>query len=128
MAQLTPNEILEISEPIEAIYQRTVDDLLINIARHFEISGWERTRYWEIKKLSEMGALTKDSAAIIAKNTQMMPEEIEKAFLQVSEKACLDIDPQLRKAASKGVLQDPQNTPSTSLLMRRDVQSFVDQM
>ena len=127
MAQLTPNEILEISEPIEAIYQRTVDDLLINIARHFEISGWERTRYWEIKKLSEMGALTKESAAIIAKNTQMLPEEIEKAFLQVSEKACLDIDPQLRKAASKGVLQDPQNTPSTSLLMRRDVQSFVDQ-
>ena len=127
MAQLTPNEILEISEPIEAIYQRTVDDLLINIARHFGISGWERTRYWEIKKLSEMGALTKESAAIIAKNTQMLPEEIEKAFLQVSEKACLDIDPQLRKAASKGVLQDPQNTPSTSLLMRRDVQSFVDQ-
>ena len=127
MAQLTPNEILEISEPIEAIYQRTVDDLLINIARHFEISGWERTRYWEIKKLSEMGALTKESAAIIAKNTQMLPAEIEKAFLQVSEKACLDIDPQLRKAASEGILQDPQTSPSTSLLMRRDVQSFVDQ-
>ena len=127
MAQLTPQDILDISEPIEAIYQRTTDELLINIARHFEISGWERTRYWEIKKLSEMGALTKESAAIIARNTQMLPGEIEKAFLQVSEKACLDIDPQLRKAAEEGKLQDPQNTPSTSLLMRRDVQSFVDQ-
>ena len=127
MAQLTPQDILDISEPIEAIYQRTVDELLINIARHFEISGWERTRYWEIKKLSEMGALTKESAAIIAKNTKMLPKEIEKAFLQVSEKACLDIDPQLRAAAAKGLLQDPQNTPSTSILMRQQIQSYVDQ-
>lgn len=127
MAQLTPNDILEISEPVEAIYQRTVDELLINIAHHFNITGWERTRYWEIKKLSEMGALTKESAAIIAKNTQMLPSEIEKAFLQVSEKACLDIDPQLRRAAEKGLLQDPQTTPSTSILMRDMVQSYVDQ-
>lgn len=127
MAQITPQEILEVAEPIEAIYQRTVDDLLINIARHFQISGWERTRYWEIKKLSEMGALTKESAAIIAKNTQMLPEEIEKAFLQVSEKACKDIDPQLKDAAEKGILQDPKNTPSTSVLMRQQVQSYVDQ-
>ena len=74
MAGITPKEILDISEPIEAIYQRTVDELLINIAHHFNISGWERTRYWEIKKLSELGALTKESAAIIAKNTQMLPE------------------------------------------------------
>lgn len=127
MAQLTPNDILKISEPVEAIYQRTIDELLINIAHHFNITGWERTRYWEIKKLSEMGALTKESAAIIAKNTQMLPGEIEKAFLQVSEKVCLDIDPQLREAAKEGILQDPETTPSTSLLMRRDVQSYVDQ-
>ena len=127
MAQLTPKDILDISEPIEAIYQRTVDELLINIAHHFTISGWERTRYWEIKKLSEMGALTKESAAIIAKNTNMLPSEIEKAFLQVSEKACLDIDPQLREAAAKGLLQNPATTPSTSVLMRQMVQGYVDQ-
>ena len=127
MAQLTPQEILEISEPIEAIYQRTVDELLINIAHHFNITGWERTRYWEIKKLSEMGALTKESAAIIAKNTKLLPAEIEKAFLQVSEKACMSIDPQLRKAAEQGILQDPQTSPSTSVLMRDMVQSYVDQ-
>ena len=127
MAQLTPTDILKISEPIEAIYQRTVDDLLVNIARHFNISGWERTRYWEIKKLSEMGALTKESAAIIAKNTGMAPAEIEKAFLQVSEKACLDIDPQLKRAAAEGILQDPGTSATTSPLMRQMVQGYVDQ-
>ena len=127
MAQLTPKDILEISEPIEAIYQRTVDDLLINIARHFEISGWERTRYWEIKKLSEMGALTKESTAIIASHTNMAPAEIEQAFIQVSEKACLDIDPQLKAAAAEGILQDPGTSPSTSPLMRQMIQGYVDQ-
>lgn len=127
MAQLTPTDILKISEPVEAIYQRTVDELLINIAHHFKITGWERTRYWEIKKLSEMGALTKESAEIIAKNTGMLPEEIERAFLQVSEKACLAIDPQLRDAAAKGLLQDPANTVATSPAMRRMVQAYTDQ-
>lgn len=123
----TPAEILAISEDLEGIYQRTVDDLLVNIARHFNISGWERTRYWEIKKLSEMGALTKESAAIIAKNTKMAPEEVEKAFLQVSEKACLDIDPQLKDAAAKGILQDPGTSVRTSPLMRQMVQGYVVQ-
>lgn len=123
MAQLTPKDILDISEPVEAIYQRTVDELLINIAKHFRVSGSERTRYWEIKKLSELGALTQESVDIIAKNTGMLPEEITKAFLQVSEKACLDIDPQLKAAAEKGVLQDPGTTPSTSVLMRDMVEA-----
>ncbi|MBO5971366.1 MAG: hypothetical protein J6S14_23070 [Clostridia bacterium] len=127
MAQLTPKDILEISEPIEAIYQQTVDELLINIAHHFEISGWERTRYWEIKKLSEMGALTEESARIIAQNTGRVPEEIQKAFLQVAEKACMDIDPQLRAAAEKGILQDPGTTPTTSVLMRDSIRSYVAQ-
>ena len=127
MAQLTPNDILAISEPIEQIYTRTVDELLINIAKHFTISGWERTRYWEIKKLSEMGALTKESAAIIAKNTNMLPAEIEKAFVQVSEKACLDIDPQLREAAAKGIIQGVESDATSSILMRQMVQGYVDQ-
>ena len=127
MAQLTPKDILEISEPVEAIYQRTVDELLINIAKHFKVKGWERTRYWEIKKLSELGALTEESVKIIAKNTGMLPAEIEKAFLQVSEKACLDIDPQLKQAAKEGILQDPGTNPVTSPLMRQMIQAYTDQ-
>lgn len=124
---LTPTDILRVSEPVEAIYERTVDELLINIAKHFKVSGWERTRYWEIKKLSEMGALTEESVQIIAKNTGMLPEEIRSAFLQVSEKACLDIDPQLRGAAEQGLLQDPGTSPSTSPLIRATVQAYVDE-
>lgn len=124
---IAPADILRISEPVEAIYTRTVDELLVNIARHFTVSGWERTRYWEIKKLSEMGALTEESARIIAANTKMLPEEIEAAFLQVSEKACLDIDPQLRGAAEKGLLQDPGTDATTSPLIRSTVQAYTDE-
>ena len=124
---LTPADILRISEPVEAVYTRTVDELLINIAKHFNIDGWERTRYWEIKKLSEMGALTEESVRIIARNTGKLPEEIREAFLQVSEKACLDIDPQLRGAATQGILQDPGTTATTSPLIRTTVQEYVDE-
>ena len=126
MAQLTPQEIIDISEPIEDIYQRTVDELLINIAKHFN-NGSTRTAYWGIKKLSELGALTKESAAIIAKNTQRIPAEIEEAFFKVAELACKDIDPQLRDAALKGILNDPQTAIRTSPEMRRMVQGYVDQ-
>lgn len=118
MAQVTPNEILQISAGMEAIYKETVDDLLINIAHHFNITGWERTRFWEIKKLSELGALTEESVAIIAKHTQRAPEEIRAEFLEVAQKACKDIDPQLKKAAADGLLQDPATDVTTSPAMR----------
>ena len=127
MATLTPADIVKISEPVQTIYDRTVDELLINIARHFNVNGWERTRYWEIKKLSEMGALTEESVQIIAKNTKMLPEEIRAAFLQVSEKACLNIDPQLRAAAQQGLLQDPGTDGTTSPLIRATVQAYTDE-
>lgn len=124
---MTPKDFLEISESVEGIYQRTVDELLVNIAKHFTVKGWERTRYWEIKKLSELGALTEESVQIIARNTGKLPEEIRKTFLQVAERACMDIDPQLKKAAAEGVLQDPGTEASTSVLMRDMVQAYVDQ-
>lgn len=127
MKTLTPADILRISEPVEAIYTRTVDELLVNIARHFSVKGWERTRYWEIKKLSEMGALTEESVRIIAKNTGKLPDEIRAAFLQVSERACLQIDPELRAAADKGLLQDPGTTGTTSPLIRSTVQAYTDE-
>ena len=59
MAQLTPKDILEISEPVEQIYQRTVDELLINIAKHFTVTGWERTRYWEMASIVTLNILCK---------------------------------------------------------------------
>lgn len=127
MTTLTPADILRISEPVEAIYTRTVDELLINIARHFNVKGWERTRYWEIKKLSEMGALTEESVQIIARNTGRLPEEIREAFLQVSEKACLAIDPQLKGAAAAGLLQDPGTTGATSPLIRDMVEAYTSE-
>ena len=127
MKTLTPADIVKISEPVQTIYERTVDELLVNIARHFTVTGWERTRYWEIKKLSEMGALTEESVQIIARNTGKLPDEIRAAFLQVSERACLQIDPQLRAASEKGILQDPGTTGTTSPLIRAAVQAYTDE-
>lgn len=127
MAAVTPKEILAISETLEGVYQRTTDELLINISKHFATDTALRTRWWEIKKLSELGALTEESVQIIARNTGIAPAEIRKAFLAVAEKACLDIDPQLKDAAAQGFLQSPGTEVVTSPAMQSILQSYIRQ-
>lgn len=127
MAAVTPKEILAISETLESVYQRTTDELLINISKHFATETALRTRWWEIKKLSELGALTEESVRIIARNTGIAPAEIRKAFLAVAENACLDIDPQLANAAKQGLLQDPGTDTVTSPAIQSMLQSYIRQ-
>ena len=66
MAELTPNDFLKIAEPLEQIYTNAVSALLINIARHFRDEKTTPIADWEIQKLAELGAVTRESAQIIA--------------------------------------------------------------
>ena len=50
---LTPLDVLNLSEPLEFVYQQIVDSLLINIAKHFNTDQSLALELWEIKKLSE---------------------------------------------------------------------------
>ncbi len=50
MAQLTPEEIIALSEPIEQVYASTVDALLIKIAEHFNSGHKLSTSVWELQK------------------------------------------------------------------------------
>lgn len=124
---LTQTDILKASEHIEKVYEKTVDDLLENLAKHFKITGWERTRFWEAKKLSELGKLTRESAEIIARDTKYLPEEIEDIFLTIAEKACKDLDTQLAPLAKAGKLTDPAYTARMSPFIRQAIGSYVDQ-
>ena len=49
MAQLTPEEIIALSEPIEQVYASTVDALLIKIAEHFNSGHKLSTSVWELQ-------------------------------------------------------------------------------
>lgn len=126
MARLTPAEITAIAEPLELVYQNMTDELLINIARHLK-GGWDDTATWEMKKLGQLGALTQESAQIIAKYTGQTEEEITQAFLEAASLATADIDPVLAEAAAAGKLVDPGTTVATSPAMQSALRSYVEQ-
>ena len=105
MAKLTPEEILRLSEPIEQVYSNIVDALLINIAKHFNTGKALSTQDWEIKKLSELGQLNKESLEIIMKltgnNNELVYSALEGAVLAATK----DVEPELKKAVEKGVIK-----------------------
>lgn len=104
MARLTPEAILKLSEPIEQVYSNTVDALLINLAKHFNTGKALSTQAWEIKKLSELGQLNKESIEIIASLTGQAPEMVAQALADVVESATADVEPELKKAVQAGAI------------------------
>ena len=104
MARLTPEAILKLSEPIEQVYSNTVDALLINLAKHFNTGKALSTQAWEIKKLSELGQLNKESIEIIASLTGQAPEMVAQALAEVVESATADVEPELKKAVQAGAI------------------------
>ena len=107
MARLTPQDILELSEPIEQVYSEIVDALLVNLAKHFNTGKALSTQEWEIKKLAELGQLNKESLEIIAKLTEQVPELVEIALESAVEKALKDVEPELKKAWEAGKIAAP---------------------
>lgn len=132
MAQITKQQLLEISEEFEKVYQDMIDELLINIAKHFNDPNNQRTMFWEIQKLSELGAITEESAEIIAKRSGVIPELIESKFWEVAKEANIDINPQLREALEKGVLSgtfhDMESSPAIRSLLEEYINQAKDKM
>ena len=108
MAALTPQAVLQLSEPIEQVYSNVVDALLVNLAKHFKSGKALSTQAWEIKKLSELGQLNKESVEIIAELTGQTPEMVAKAL----ENAVIAADPVKMKGATIYIVG--QNTITSS--------------
>ena len=105
MAQLTPDDILKLSEPIEKVYIDVVNALLINMAKHFNSGYSLSTQDWEIKKLAELGQLNKESIEIISDMTGQTPEMVKVALENSVFKATADLEPELKKAVKDGAIQ-----------------------
>ena len=73
---LTPQKIQDLADPIESIYIAMTNELLVNIGKHITSPTWTHTASWEIQKLSELGQLTAENAAIINKWIKAIPQEI----------------------------------------------------
>lgn len=104
---MTPKKVQELSEPIEAVYANIVDELLINIAKHVRSPTWTHTAVWEIQKLSELGQLKKENAAIINKWIKEMPKEIRDTMEATRVEALKGLEKQMEAAMEKGYVTPP---------------------
>lgn len=99
---------LRFSDPIVRVYEACVDELLINLARHFNVkaTGITESFRYETELLAKMGAIRKESASIIAshvsKNEPMIRLAVEKSMLEALE----TVEPELAQAAIDGMLNE----------------------
>lgn len=119
---ITPQKIQEIAEPIEGIYINCVNELLINIGRHITAPTWTHTAAWEIQKLSEMGQLTRENAAIINKWIKQIPTAMRETMEETRAAALDRIEAEMEKAAEEGYLTPPLADSTVQLM-----QDYADQ-
>ena len=124
---LTPQKIQDLSDPIESVYISMVNELLVNIGRHVTSPTWTHTAAWEIQKLSELGQLTRENAAIINRWVAQLPEEIRSTMEETRRVALEGIEQQLAKAAEEGYVTPPMRD-STYEVLREYSQQAADQL
>lgn len=112
---MNPRWFDELSWRFGEVYEAVVDQILINLARHFQFytdtgklpTSWE----YQIKKLAEMGQVTKETEQIILS----MLDGADESLKQLLEASILDglkdAEPELRKAAQAGLLYGGANVP-----------------
>lgn len=95
------------SDPIVHVYEKLVDELLVDMAKRFNIraTGNTGTFAYDVELLAQLGAVRRDSASIIAsrvaKNEPMIQLAIEQAMLDALD----GVEPELAEAAKKGMLE-----------------------
>lgn len=104
---MTPKEIEEISYPIEKIYEKITDELLLNIAKHLKSATWTWTALREIETLGTMGQLTEENIRIINKYVGEIPDAVKDAMNESRLMALSEIEEKLKRAAENGYLVQP---------------------
>ena len=113
---LTPQKIQDLADPIEGIYEHIVDELLVNIGKHITAPTWTHTAEWEIKKLSELGQLTEENAAIINKWIKKIPPALRETMTDTRREALDRIERQLEQAAKDGYITPPMRDSTVDVL------------
>lgn len=124
---LTQADILRLSEPVELMYMDCTSQLIINLCSHFADGKTLALDAWEVKKLSELGALTEESAAIIAQATGQKTDAIRASLSAALEKELGGLDAVLAAAAKAGAVQGAATSWQASEGVRVALQNLVGQ-
>lgn len=118
---------LTYSDPIVKVYEGCVDDLLVNLAKHFNVksTGNTGTFEYEVELLARLAAVRTESAAIIANHIKQNEPMIELAVKEAMLDALKEVEPELREAAKRGLLNDTEMNVSDSIQDR--LQSYSRQ-
>ena len=105
---MNPDLIDSLGWAMAQVYASVTDRLLINLARHFKLikEGETVPKSWEyqVQKLAEMGQVTRESAAIIAQSLDGADAALKTMLETAIRDGLKTTEPQLRKAAEKGLL------------------------
>ena len=123
---LTKLDYLRIAERVEAMYMNCSTQLILNIVRHLASGKGLSTAEWQLKKLSEMQSLTRESMEIIAANTGKRREAVEQAFREVFGIGLADTEKELQAAVKAGKLI-PVPSVEESEAMRQLLQAYIGQ-
>ena len=105
---MNPRFIDDMSWRMGEVYAAVTDRILINLARHFKYiangaspgSGWE----YQIKKLAEMGKVTKETEAIILESMAGGDQALQEILEETIRQSLKKVDKPLREAAERGLL------------------------
>ena len=96
----------KLAAPLVQVYEEITDQILENIARHFNTGKGLPTIDWQMRKLAEMGQLRQENIRIIARKTKQNPELIRIALENAAGQALKHAEPELKEAVRRGYLHD----------------------
>ena len=96
----------KLAAPLVQVYEEVTDQILENIARHFNTGKGLPTIDWQMRKLAEMGQFRQENIRIIARKTGQNPELIRIALESAAGQALKKAEPQLKEAVRRGYLHD----------------------
>ena len=124
---MTPQEILALSEPLEAVYTDVTTQLIENMCKHLGTGKELALQEWQIKKLAELNKLTDESVNILAAMTGRKNEEIRKAIAGALSIEVKDVEKVLSGAVKAGVLTDIGISVEQSEGLRALMEGLVNQ-
>ena len=134
---MNPRFIDEMGWRMGEVYAAVTDRILINLARHFKYiaegatpgSGWD----YQIRKLAEMGQVSKETEAIILESMSGGDEALREVLEETIRQSLKPIEKPLREAAERGLLMGegfipPEVSPSQMQAFTAFYQQSADKL
>lgn len=125
--RVTPQYTQSLADPVADVYRRLEDEILRNIARYFKGGTMDRSSSldWQAKKLAQLGRLTQETIALIARFAKEESGLTAIALQRVLLAALKSVDPDLHKAAEHGLLTG--EAPPMDEAMQRQLDVYIQQ-